>query len=178
MDRTPVGRLVFAIARWVAVAGGIVLAAITLVTVLSVIGRALIPLGLSPIAGDYELVQAGVLFAVFCFLPWCQLTGGHALVAVFTDRFPARLNAAFALLGDVLMLLAALFIGWRHWFGMLDKLGNGETTFLLGMPLWWIYASGVLGAAAFVMVAGYCVVRSAANLISANPSPPTSGVVE
>jgi TRAP-type C4-dicarboxylate transport system permease small subunit len=178
MDSTPAGRLVYAIAKWVAVAGGIILAAITLVTVLSVVGRALIPLGLSPIIGDYELVQAGVLFAVFCFLPWCQLTGGHAVVAVFTDRFPPRLAATFTLLGDVLMFAVAVFIGWRHWVGMLDKLGNGETTFLLRMPLWWVYASGLIGAAAFIVVAAYCVVRSAANLLSPNPTLPTSGMVE
>jgi TRAP-type C4-dicarboxylate transport system permease small subunit len=178
MDSAPLGRLVFAIAKWVAVAGGIILAAITLITVLSVIGRALIPLGLSPITGDYELVQAGVLFAVFCFLPWCQLTGGHAVVGVFADYLPLRVGAALVLVGDVLMLLVALFIAWRHLFGMLDKLGNGETTFLLGMPLWWIYASGLLGAGAFIVVAVYCVVRSAANLFSPNPVRPTSGMAE
>ena len=79
---------------------------------------------------------------------------------------------------DALTLLVALFIAWRHWLGMLDKLKNGETTFLLGMPLWWVYASGLLGAAAFVVVALYCAGRSAANLLSPNPARPISGMVE
>lgn len=178
MDESLAGRLVAALARYVALAGGVALAAATAITVLSVIGRALIRFGFGAVPGDVELVQACVFFAVFAFLPWCQLTNGHAVVAIFTDRFPVRINALIVLIADLGMLGLAAFITWRHWAGTLDKLGNGEQTFILRIPLAWSYVSGLVGGIAFVIVAAYCVVRSGANLLSRTPRMPESGVVE
>ena len=65
---------------------------VVIVTVISVIGRALIPLGLSAVPGDYEIVQSGVLFAIFCALPMTQYLRGHADVSMLTDYFPARVG--------------------------------------------------------------------------------------
>lgn len=178
MDDTLLGKAIAALARYVALAGGIALAAATAITVASVVGRALIPLGLGAIPGDVELVQACVLFAVFCFLPWCQLTNGHAIVSIFTDRFPLRVSAAIVFIADIGMLALAAFVTWRHWMGTMDKLGNGEQTFILRLPLGWSYASGLVGGIAFVVVAAYCVMRSGANMVSANPRLPESGMAE
>ena len=33
---------------------------------------------------DYELVEAGVAFAIFAFIPLCQIYGSHATVDIFT----------------------------------------------------------------------------------------------
>ena len=48
---------------------------IALMSVASIVGRALsgLGLGLGPVPGDFELVEAGTALAVFCFLPWCHL---------------------------------------------------------------------------------------------------------
>ena len=178
MDNSLVGRIVVLLAKYVAIAGGLVLAAIAVVTLLSVIGRALIPLGLSPIPGDVELVEAGVLFAVFSFLPWCQLTAGHATVSILTDRFGARTNTVIVLLTDIVMLLVAVFIAWRHWVGMMDKMQYMETTFILRVPLWWTFAASMPGAFIFILVSAYCVVRSAAAVVSPNPQMPAKGAAE
>ena len=175
MDETPVGRLVFRLATMVAVLGGVALVAVTAVTVVSVIGRAFIPLGLSAIPGDVELVQAGILFAVCAFLPWCHLERGHALVAIVTDRFPVRFSAFLEALWDAFMLLAAAFVAWRFWFGLVDKFGNRESTFILRIPIWIAYAAGLIGLAVFVIVALYCVVRSARNAFATQPMKPLSG---
>src|SRR5690606_27959893 len=121
MDDTLPGRIVHALAKYTAIGGGTVLAVITVSTLVSVIGRGLIPIGLSPIPGDYEIVEAGVLFAVFAFLPWAQLTRGHAVVAIVTDQFSARINAIIVLIADLLMLSLAVFLALRHWAGMIDK---------------------------------------------------------
>src|SRR5690606_22267626 len=93
MDNAPIGRLVRGLAATMAVLGGVALIAATLITGLSVIGRALIPVGLSAIPGDVELVQGTVFFAVMAFMPWCHLERGQAIVAILTDRFPTRFNA-------------------------------------------------------------------------------------
>ncbi len=178
MDDTPLGRIVYRLAALVAVAGGAALIAVTIVTVVSVIGRALIPLGLGAVPGDFELVQAGILFAVFAFLPWCHLERGHAIVAIVTDHFPIRISAFAESLWDIAMLVAAVFITWRLWAGLVDKLGNHESTFILRMPLWLIYSLGLFGAVIFVICAFYCVLRSVRNAVSRSPVPPISGAGE
>ena len=177
MDDTKLGRFVHRLARYVAIAGGLVLTAIVAITVLSVVGRAFIWVGLSGIPGDYELVEAGVGFAIFAFLPWTHLTRGHAVVSIFTDFLSARVNAWIMVVSDALMLVIAAFITWRHWLGTVDKFNYGETTLLLRMPLWWVYAAGLVGAAVFVVVAVYVLVRSVREALSANPPHPTQGMV-
>jgi TRAP-type C4-dicarboxylate transport system permease small subunit len=177
MDETKLGRGVYGLARYVAIAGGVVLTAIVIITVLSVVGRAFIWAGLGSIRGDYELVEAGVGFAIFAFLPWTHLTRGHAVVSVFTDFLGARANAWIMVVSDALMLAIAAFITWRHWLGTVDKFNYGETTLLLRMPLWWAYAAGMVGAAVFVIVAIYVLVRSIREALSDNPPHPTQGLV-
>ena len=178
MDETPLGRFVFRLAAVAAIAGGAALVAVTAITVISVIGRALIPVGLGAIPGDVELVQAGILFAVCCFLPWCHLERGHAIVAIITDKFPVRFSAVAEALWDAFMLVAAAFLTWRMWFGLLDKFGNRESTFILRMPLWISYAAGLIGLAIFVIIAAYCFVRSTRNAIASQPVRPISGAGE
>jgi TRAP-type C4-dicarboxylate transport system permease small subunit len=176
MDDTKLGRSVYGLARYVAIAGGLVLTAIVAITVLSVVGRAFIWAGLGSIAGDYELVEAGVGFAIFAFLPWTHLIRGHAVVSIFTDFFSARANAWIMVVSDTLMLAIAAFIAWRHWLGTVDKFNYGETTLLLRMPLWWAYAAGLVGAAALVIVAAYVFARSVREALSDKPPHPTQGL--
>jgi TRAP-type C4-dicarboxylate transport system permease small subunit len=178
MDKTLAGRLVRGLARYTAISGGAVLIVITLTTIASVIGRALIPLGLGAIPGDFEIVQGGMLFAIFAFLPWCHLERGHAIVAILTDRLPGRFTAFVEFVWDLAMLLASAFIAWRLGVGLLDKFGNKESTFILRMPVWVIYTAGSVGATIFVVVAIYCAVRSGRNALFADPSRPASEVTE
>ncbi|MBS3849724.1 TRAP transporter small permease [Devosia sp. BSSL-BM10] len=160
MSLNPVERFVSGLARYVAIAGGLALVATVILIVLSVIGRALIPLGLGAITGDYELVEAGVGFAVFAFLPWAHLTRGHAVVSIFTDMAGPRFNAWLMVVCDALMLAVAVFITWRQALGAMDKFAYGETTLLLRMPLWWSYTAGLIGAVTFVLVAAYLLAVS------------------
>jgi TRAP-type C4-dicarboxylate transport system permease small subunit len=178
MDNTSIGRAVFWLARTIAFLGGVVLSMVVVVVVVSVIGRALIPFGLGPIQGDFEMVQAGVLFAVFAFMPWCHLERGHAVVAIVTDRLPARFSAIAEFCWDLLMLVAASFIAARLWAGLLDKHGNGESTFILRVPLWIIYSGGLIGASVFVVAAAYCALRSGRNAAARIPTNSISGIGE
>jgi TRAP-type C4-dicarboxylate transport system permease small subunit len=178
MDSTLVGRLVHGLARGVAIAGGVVLLLATAVTVVSILGRVLIPFGLRPIPGDFEIVQACVLFAVFSFLPWCHLERGHAIVAIVTDRFPVRASALAEFIWDLAMLVAAVFIAWRLWAGLVDKQSNGESTFILRVPLWILYSAGLVGALVLVATAAYCALRSGLNAASSTPMKPLAGTGE
>lgn len=165
-DSALLGRAVYGLARGMAIAGGIVLIALVILVVVSVTGRALLWAGLRPVTGDYELLEAGVGFAVFAFLPWAHLERGHAVVTLFTDRFGPRVNRWIVVITDLLMLTAAAFVTWRLYHGMLDKFAYNETTLLLRMPLGWTYSAGLVGASVFVIVAIYVLGRSITNAIA------------
>ena len=160
-----IGRGVEVFAKALATAGGLVLLALTVLTVASILGRAMS--GLGPVPGDFELVENGVAFAVFAFLPWCQFRRGHVTVDIFVQRAGPRGLAAFALAGNVLMTLAALLIAWRLALGLSDRLRYGDTTFILQMPVWWAYAAALVGACAFPLVCAYTAWRSLNEMLDA-----------
>ncbi len=164
-----------AFARALAFAGGLCLCALIILTVVSVAGRALIGFGLKPVPGDFELVEGGMSFAVFSFLPWCHLRRGNVSVEVFTAGLGAGANRFIDAVSDSLMLAFAVLLAWRHFLGVLDKKAYGETTFILQFPIWWAYAAGMVGAAGLVIVALYCFGRSWAALISGTPAAGSEG---
>ena len=157
MDR--ISAIVERLARLLAILGGLVLVAVTVLTVASITGRAFTRQGLEPVPGDFELVEALTAFAVFAFLPWCQLRRGHATVDIFTRLFPERANRLIDLVCEILMTVVVVLIAWRLWHGMQDKLRYQETTFILQFPLWWSYAAAFVAAAAGVVVSVCAVLQ-------------------
>jgi TRAP-type C4-dicarboxylate transport system permease small subunit len=145
------------LARNLAVLGGMVLVLITLITVASIVGRGFIWAGLRPVPGDFELVEAGVGFAVFAFLPWCQLNRGHATVDVFTSFLSDRANRIIDLVSETVLTGVMVLIAWRLWHGMQDKIRYSETTFILQFPVWWAYAACMAAACIAVVVSFYMV---------------------
>ncbi len=160
-------RLMNKFARAMAVSGGLVLFILIVITCLSVAGRALntvfhgwigdlmpimsqwfLDLGVGPILGDFELVEAGVAFAIFASMPLCQITAGHASVDIFTNILPRGINRFLRMIVEIVFAAVLVLIVWRLYEGMLSKRGYGETTFLLQFPIWWAYAASLVGAAA------------------------------
>ena len=93
-------RLIHRAALSLALAGGAALLAITALTVISVTGRGLIAVGLGPVPGDSELVEMAAAFAIFSFLPWCQLQRGHVTVDLFMAPLGRRANLTADLIGN------------------------------------------------------------------------------
>lgn len=166
-----VDRLIRSLAALLAILGGLALIAVILATVTSVSGRALLSLGLGPIRGDFELVELGTGFAVFAFLPWVQINRQHAAVEILTMHMGDRFNRLIDVVADLLMLAIALLLTWKHWEGTLDKLAYGETTFILQYPVWWAYASGLVGGIGFVLVSLWCVILSLRAFLTGRPQP-------
>ncbi len=179
-----VGSLMDRIARWLAYAGGVFLVLLALMTVVSTIGRAFVGLqiGLGPIPGDFELVEAGTAISVFCFMSWCQLNQGHVTVDVLTDFFPKSINLTLILIGNIFVFLVAFVIAWRLWMGfgeqvtwfeqpVRDVLGFGykpftnNTTYILGMPIWYSYFLSFVGAFFFTIISAYTVWRALNDLL-------------
>lgn len=168
-------RFMNGLARVMAMLGGVVLVAVILVVCLSVTGRALNTLlhaapvvavlgdftqtllatGVGPILGDFELVEAGVAFAIFAFIPFCQITGGHATVDIFTAGLSARVNRLIQMIVDIVFALVLIVIAVQLYEGMLSKIEYRETTFLLRFPVWWAYAASLVGATVAAVIGVY-----------------------
>lgn len=160
------------IARTMAIIGGLILLAVIGLTVVSIVGRALLPLslGLGPVKGIYDVTEIGIAAAVFAFLPWCQIRNAHAAVDLFKPAFGDRLNHVLNVVIDLGMFLIASVGAWRLYLGMLDKLRYGETTLIAQLPVWQGYLASLIGAVAFALVAAFCVLRSVRVLTGFAPA--------
>ncbi|MBX3531458.1 MAG: TRAP transporter small permease [Rhizobiaceae bacterium] len=170
-------RAVVGMARWLAILGGAVLIAITVMTVISIVGRGFIWAGLGPVPGDFELVEAGAAFAVFAFLPWCQINRGHATVDVFTSYLSPGANRVIDLISEAVMTFVIVLIAWRLWYGLLDKLRYNETTFILQFPVWWGYAAAMFAASVGVLVSLFVLYVRFREVVEGRPILQGQGVV-
>lgn len=148
-------RFIARLATYTAGFGGFVLTALILMTGASIVGRALTGIGLGPVTGDYELVELGIAIAVFCFLPYAQLKAGHATVDIFTSGLSVPTNRFLIAFWEIVMAVAMALIAWRLYEGMLGKLANGETSYLLQIPVWWAFAACMVPAVVTVAVAAW-----------------------
>jgi TRAP-type C4-dicarboxylate transport system permease small subunit len=138
--------VIYGLARLMAWFGAAVLTLIAAVTVVSIVGRALSGFGLGPVPGDFELVEVGTALAVFCFMPWCHLKRGHAVVDLLWSRYPPALQRLLDILSEVLMFTVWVLLIWRMWVGMMEYRENQEVSFILQMPVWWGYAASMPAA--------------------------------
>jgi TRAP-type C4-dicarboxylate transport system permease small subunit len=129
-----------------ALAGGAILAGLTLMVMASVAGRAL---G-RPIQGDFELVQVGAAVAIAFCLPYCQWRRANIIVDFFTTRASRRTQALLDAFGAALYALALGIVAWRSTVGAIAIKAANETTMIMGVPLWYGYG---LMAPAFVLAA-------------------------
>jgi len=119
-----------------ALAGGAIFAALTLMSAASIIGR----LGGRPIQGDFELVQIGCAVAISFCLPYCQWRRGHIIVDFFTVRASPRTRGALDAFGALLLALTMALVAWRTGAGALAIKASGETSMIMGIPVWYAYA--------------------------------------
>jgi TRAP-type C4-dicarboxylate transport system permease small subunit len=179
-------------ARWMAILGGLVLTALVIMTCLSIFGRelaslghstwlterapgladALLGIGFGPVQGDYELVEIGIAFSIFAFLPLCQLHGGHATVDIFTAFLPRQANRALIAFWEVVLTSVILLITWRLGAGMAAKFANGETTYDLQLPMGWAYAASFAAAVIASIVGLYCAAARLRGLFTGSDAMP------
>jgi TRAP-type C4-dicarboxylate transport system permease small subunit len=133
----PVGVLLFRLCSALALAGGLVLVAMTLMSLVSIVGRAVFT---KPLPGDYELVQLGCAISVSAFLPFCQMRGGHVLVDFFTANARQGVRATLDCLGALLLAVAAAVFTWRLAAGALGLAAANDQTTILAIPTWWAVA--------------------------------------
>ena len=168
-------RLIRRLAEAMAIAGGIVLSVLILLTCASIIGREanaflngdlmqsampgianwILSTGIGPVNGDFELVEAGVAFAIFAFIPLTQITAGHATVDIFTARLGPRSLRLLRAVIEIVFAAVLILIAVQLFGGMLSKREHNETTFLLQFPTWWSYAASLVAASAAALCGVY-----------------------
>lgn len=145
---------------------------------------------LHAILGEEELVTYGVGLALFAALPWVMLRDGHIRVDLFEPVFGRRFNRVLNLLGDLVLAGLAWLILSRQWYLIFtkargsqasltdlllrgdfaeaaDRMRTAQESQILGLPLWPTYIVAELCVAAFLLVACFCVLRSARALFIA-----------
>jgi TRAP-type C4-dicarboxylate transport system permease small subunit len=163
------------LSRLFALLGGIVLTALIVMVCLSILGRSmnsilhgdviqsvmpgiatmLLATGIGPINGDFEIVEAGMAFVIFAFLPLCHIHGAHASVDIFTANLSVRANRFLRMIIDGVFAAVLVIIAYQLCLGMLSKYGSGQTTLLLQFPVWWGYAASLVGAIVAGLVSVY-----------------------
>jgi TRAP-type C4-dicarboxylate transport system permease small subunit len=118
--------------------------------VVSVAGRALFS---TPIQGDVELTQFGVALCISLCLPWCQIHGANIIVDFFTQKAGPRTTAILDGVGAIALAVMTALLAWRTAVGAVSIHEAGETTVILGLPMWWTYVMLAPGLALTCLVA-------------------------
>lgn len=138
------------ISQVMGLAGALVALAISLMTTVSVISRALFN---NPIPGDIEITQMGIALAISLCLPWCQLRGANIIVDFFTQSMSERRRQWLDGLGCLLLVAMYGLLAWRTGAGAISVREAGETSMIISLPMWWAYAALAPGLALAGMVA-------------------------
>ena len=124
--------------------GGAIFVVIAILAVGSIASRALWS---RPLQGDYELVQLGGAVFVSLCLPITQMRTANIIVDFFTVRSAPTTRAWLDAVGALLLALVMTVLAWRLSVGTVSMREAGETTTILGWPLWLAYAAMVPGIA-------------------------------
>lgn len=146
------GRSLYAASKAFALVGGLVLVAMTVMSLVSVVGRAAFS---KPLPGDYELIQLGCAIAVSAFMPLCQMRGGHVIVDFFTVKSRPEVRAALDTLGALLVGIAAAVLAWRLTAGAIGLHRANDQSTILEIPTWYAVALMVPSFALFAVTGFY-----------------------
>ena len=143
-------RVINRVAWLFAMVGGLCASLVALMTVVSVTGRAAFSM---PIQGDVELTQLGVALCISLCLPWCQVHGANIIVDFFTQKVSPRGQATLDGIGALALATMTALLAWRTAVGAVSIHEAGETSVILGLPMWWTYAMLAPGLALTCLVA-------------------------
>ncbi len=137
------------------------MAALTVMTVVSVTGRALFS---APIYGDFELIEIGTAVAMFLFLPYCHLMRGNVVVDLFLSWAPKRVQILCDALSGLLLAAIAGGFGWRMVLGSMDMNRYNDVSYILALPTWPGYAMAAAALFLLAVTSVYTAVRDFAEI--------------
>lgn len=128
------------LAKLCAIAAGVLLVVITLMTCVSLIGRN--TTGWS-IVGAFELSGAAAGAAIALFMPWCQARRGNIIVDFFTTHASKATQTRLDRTGALMVAAAMGLLAWRTTIGGLNAWTSQTGTMIMGFPEWIVYAGMV-----------------------------------
>jgi TRAP-type C4-dicarboxylate transport system permease small subunit len=140
------------LAKLCAILAGLLLVFITLMTVLSVVGRDTIG---KTIVGDFELSGAAAGAAVALFMPWCQFKRGNIMVDFFTSKASPAAQHTMERFGALLLALVMGLMAWRSALGGMNAWDSHSGTMMLNFPEWVIFSAMVPPLALTAIIALY-----------------------
>jgi len=138
------------LAKLCAIAAGVLLTVITLMTCVSLIGRNTVGWTL---VGDFELSGSAAGAAIALFLPWCQCRRGNIIVDFFTAKASDTTNARLDRLGALLLAACMALLTWRTAIGGMNAWKSQAGSMMLGFPEWIVYC-GIVPPLALTAVIG------------------------
>ncbi len=138
------------LAKLCAIVAGLLLIFITLMTVISVVGRDTIG---KTIVGDFELSGAAAGAAIALFMPWCQFRRGNIMVDFFTTKASLSSQSTMERFGALLLAAVMALMTWRTTLGGLNAWTTQSGTMMLGFPEWVVYCTMVPPLALTVVIA-------------------------
>lgn len=148
------------VARLMALAGGVVLIFMVLLTVVDVFMRKVLN---APIFGGQDIAMMALVLVVFLGMTYCARLGGHIAVDLIAKAPPGLLRV----LDLIVNLIGAFVIGALAWRAAIETYGNyfsGRATNLLLIVYWPFELAITICSAMFAVVLIYNSIRAARGL--------------
>ncbi len=152
----PFGRVLLAVSKTAAAAGGLVFVAIVGMSIVSIVGRKLFSM---PVPGDFELVEMGSAVGASYFFAYCHLNRGDVKVDFFTQHWSAAKVMSLDAIGSLLIGLFASVIAWRTTVGAISPREVGESSAILDWPMWIVRLAMVPGFVLMALAGFYMAVH-------------------
>lgn len=141
------GRRLLALCRVLAITGGLVFVGLVVMELVSIVGRKLFAW---TVPGDVEVLQMCAAFASATFFAYCHMVNGDVKVDFFTQSLAPPRVALLDAAGSFLVGALGTLLAWRTAAGAWSLKEVGETSAILGAPVWIAQALMVPG---FVLLA-------------------------
>jgi len=162
----PGGKLLLAVARLMAIIGGLVFVGLVVMSVISIVGRKTVGF---VVPGDVEVLQMLAACASASFFPYCHLIHGDVKVDFFTHNLSQKTLWIMDAVGSLLIGLVGALIAWRAWAGAMMVMDNGETSMILQWPVWIPQALMVPGFVMLAIAGGYMCVHQLRMALRGQP---------
>jgi len=162
----PGGKFLLAVARLMAIIGGLVFVGLVVMSVISIVGRKTVGF---VVPGDVEVLQMLAACASASFFPYCHLIHGDVKVDFFTHNLSQKTLWLMDAVGSLLIGLVGALIAWRAWAGAMMVMDNGETSMILQWPVWIPQALMVPGFAMLAIAGGYMAVHQVRMALRGQP---------
>ncbi|MDT8344259.1 MAG: TRAP transporter small permease [Thermohalobaculum sp.] len=132
-------RALFAVERAMALAAGLVILGVMLVSVANIFGRKLFNM---PVPGFVDWMEQAVPLIAFFGIAFCQRLGGHIRMDLILGRLGGRAVWVFECVSVLLILFVALVLMWGAWlhfersFAWDSPLWSRDSTIDIGLPIW------------------------------------------